>query len=39
MVKIGCKKYYDVLHLNNEIGKYIIGGAGTYMNEMYHSFK
>ena len=35
MVKIGCKKYYDVLHLNNEIGKYIIGGAGTYMNEMY----
>lgn len=35
MLKIGCKDFYNVLHINNEIGQYVIGGAGTYMNEMY----
>lgn len=35
MLKIGCREKYRVLHLNNEIGRYVIGGAGTYMNEMY----
>jgi len=35
MLKIGCKDSYNVLHINNEIGQYVIGGAGTYMNEMY----
>lgn len=35
MLKIGCKDRYRVLHINNEIGNYVIGGAGTYMNEMY----
>ena len=37
MLKIGCKDSYNVLHINNEIGQYVIGGAGTYMNEMYRT--
>ena len=35
MFKLGFKDKYKVLHINNELGQYSIGGAGTYMNEMY----
>lgn len=35
MFEIGCKEKYKVLHINNEIGEYVLGGAGTYMNELY----
>lgn len=35
MLKLQCKEMYKVLHLNNELGGYVIGGAGTYMNELY----
>ena len=39
MFKIGFKERYRVLHVNNEIGKHLVGGAGTYMNEMYKYHK
>ena len=34
MFKIGFKDKYKVIHVNNEIGSALVGGAGTYMNEM-----
>lgn len=39
MFKIGFKERYRVLHVNNEIGNNLVGGAGTYMNEMYKYHK
>ena len=35
MFKIGFKDKYKVIHVNNEIGSALVGGAGTYMNEIY----
>ncbi|CAH1193838.1 D-inositol-3-phosphate glycosyltransferase [Paenibacillus plantiphilus] len=35
MINIQFKPHYRVLHFTNEIGKYIIGGMASYMNEMY----
>ena len=32
MLKIGCKDSYNVLHINNEIGQYVIGGV---MKDLY----
>lgn len=39
MFKIGFKEHYKVLHVNNEIGNCLVGGAGTYMNEIYRYHK
>ena len=39
MFKIGFKEHYRVLHVNNEIGNCLVGGAGTYMNEIYRYHK
>lgn len=35
MFNINFKNRYKVVHLNNEIGNQLVGGAGTYMNELY----
>lgn len=35
MFRIGFKDKYRVLHINNEFGNHVVGGAGTYMNEIY----
>lgn len=35
MFNLNFKDKYKVVHLNNEIGNCLIGGAGTYMNELY----
>ncbi|MGN0375274.1 MAG: glycosyltransferase family 4 protein [Butyrivibrio sp.] len=35
MFKLGFKKHYKVVHVNNELGNRLIGGAGTYINELY----
>ncbi|MBQ2980505.1 MAG: glycosyltransferase family 4 protein [Lachnospiraceae bacterium] len=35
MFNLNFKKNYKVVHVNNELGNYLIGGAGTYMNEIY----
>lgn len=35
MFNINFKDKYKVVHLNNEIGNCLVGGAGTYMNEIY----
>ena len=37
MYGINFKDRYRILHINNELGKHMIGGAGTYMNEIYVS--
>lgn len=39
MFKIGFKDKYKVIHVNNEIGSFLVGGAGTYMNEIYKYHK
>lgn len=39
MFKIGFKEHYRVLHINNEMGNRLVGGAGTYMNEIYKYHK
>lgn len=33
------KDRYKILHINNEIGKCLVGGAGTFMNEIYKYHK
>lgn len=35
MYRINFKDKYRIVHINNELGRHIIGGAGTYMNEIY----
>ena len=35
MFNLNFKNNYRVVHINNELGNCIIGGAGTYMNELY----
>lgn len=35
MFNLNFKDRYKVVHVNNELGDYHIGGAGTYMNEIY----
>lgn len=35
MFNLNFKDKYKVVHINNELGDYSIGGAGTYMNEIY----
>lgn len=35
MFNLNFKDTYKVVHLNNELGNHVIGGAGTYMNELY----
>ena len=35
MFGLNFKDKYKVVHINNELGKHIVGGAGTYMNEIY----
>lgn len=35
MFNINFKDRYKVVHVNNELGDYVVGGAGTYMNEIY----
>ncbi|MEW9698466.1 glycosyltransferase family 4 protein [Paenibacillus sp. SI8] len=35
MINIEFKKHYDALHFTNEIGKYLVGGLGSFMNELY----
>ena len=35
MFNIGFKNNYKVVHVCNEFGKHVVGGAGTYMNELY----
>jgi len=39
MNKIGFQNHYRVLHFTTEIGKYFIGGIGTYINEIYDTCK
>lgn len=36
MFNLNFKEKYKVVHLTNEIGKYVIGGMGTYINELYN---
>lgn len=35
MFSINFRNDYKVVHINNELGNCVVGGAGTYMNEMY----
>lgn len=35
MFMLRTKKHYKVAHITNEIGKYIIGGIATVINELY----
>lgn len=35
MFKLNYKDRYNIVHVNNELGEYVVGGAGTYMNEIY----
>ena len=35
MFNINFKNNYKIVHVNNELGNCVIGGAGTYMNELY----
>ena len=35
MFNINFRNDYKVVHINNELGNCVVGGAGTYMNEMY----
>ena len=35
MFKLNFKEKYKVIHVTNELGDYVIGGAGTYLNELY----
>lgn len=35
MFNLNFKEKYKVVHINNELGEYTVGGAGTYMNELY----
>ncbi len=35
MFNLNFSNNYKVVHINNELGKCLVGGAGTYMNEMY----
>ena len=35
MFRLNFTNDYKVVHINNELGNCVIGGAGTYMNELY----
>lgn len=35
MVNIHFRKGYHLVHVTNEIGRYMFGGIGSYMNELY----
>ena len=35
MFNLNFTNKYKVVHINNELGNCVIGGAGTYMNELY----
>ncbi|MBQ2744160.1 MAG: hypothetical protein IJF37_00885 [Lachnospiraceae bacterium] len=35
MFNINFRNNYKVVHVNNELGNCVVGGAGTYMNELY----
>lgn len=35
MINIGFKSNYKILNFTNEIGKYILGGIATYIDELY----
>ena len=35
MFNLNFSNKYKVVHINNELGNCVIGGAGTYMNELY----
>lgn len=35
MFNLNFTNDYSVVHINNELGSRVIGGAGTYMNELY----
>ena len=35
MFNLNFKDKYRVVHINNELGNCVVGGAGTYMNEIY----
>ncbi|WP_410496930.1 glycosyltransferase family 4 protein [Cellulosilyticum sp. ST5] len=35
MINLYFKTKYKVVHITNEIGNYVIGGMGTYINELY----
>lgn len=35
MFRLNFTNEYKVVHINNELGNCVIGGAGTYMNELY----
>ena len=35
MFNINFRNDYKIVHINNELGSCVVGGAGTYMNEMY----
>ena len=35
MFNLNFNNNYKVVHVNNELGNCIVGGAGTYMNELY----
>ncbi len=34
MLGLNFKKNYKVLHITNEIGNYVVGGMGTYINHV-----
>ncbi|MBE5887670.1 MAG: glycosyltransferase family 4 protein [Lachnospiraceae bacterium] len=36
MFNLNFSNNYRVVHINNELGNCVVGGAGTYMNELYH---
>lgn len=35
MFNLNYSNDYKVVHINNELGNCVVGGAGTYMNELY----
>lgn len=35
MFDLNFKDEYEVVHINNELGNCVVGGSGTYMNELY----
>lgn len=35
MINFNFKRRYKVIHITNEIGNYVVGGMGTYINELY----
>ena len=35
MFNLGFNNKYKIVHICNELGENVIGGAGTYLNEIY----